>query len=72
MVEFNNINELFERVYPCLRLKQRLLYTQGLDVSIKSIWEFLADKYWKNSINLTLYDMINDIMMLDVNSLKEV
>lgn len=71
MVEFNNINELFERVYPCLKLKQRLLYRQGVNVSIKYLWEYLSDT-WRNSINLTLYDMVNDIMILDVNNLKEV
>ncbi|MBQ6538966.1 MAG: hypothetical protein IJL76_01660 [Bacilli bacterium] len=71
MVEFNNINELFERVYPCLKLKKKLLYLQGVDVSIKFIWDYFTDD-WKNSINLTLYDMVNDIMMLDVNNLKEV
>ena len=72
MVEFNNINELFERVYPCLKLKQRLLHTQGFDISIKSMWNYLAENTWKNSINLTLYDMVNDIMILDINNLKEV
>ncbi len=71
MVEFNNINELYERIYPCLKLKQRLLKTQGFDISIRSLWEFLSNT-WKNSSNLTLYDMVNDIMILDINSLKEV
>ena len=72
MVEFNNINELFERVYPCLELKQKLLRLQGINISIKKLWDYLAGNYWKDALNLTLYDMVNDIMILDGNKLKEV
>ena len=72
MVEFESEEKLFERVYPCLKLKQKLLSIQGYDINIKDIWEYLANNLWKSSNNLTLYDIVNDIMILDVNNLKEV
>ena len=70
-VKFDNIKELYERVIPCLELKVKLLKEQKIDTTKEDIWNYLSNK-WKNSNNLTLFDIVNDIMILDGNKLKEV
>ena len=70
-VKFNNLNELYERVIPSLELKVKLLKEQNINVTKEDIWNYLSNK-WKSTMNLTLYDIVNDIMILDGNKLKEV
>ena len=70
-VKFDNLNELYERVIPCLELKVKLLKEQNIEITRDDIWNYLSNK-WKNSKNLTLFDIVNDIMILDGNKLKEV
>ena len=67
-VNFNSINELYERVVPALELKVQLLNEQNIETNKKDIWNYLSNK-WKNSNNLTLFDIVNDIMILDGNNL---
>ncbi len=67
-VNFNSINELYERVVPALELKVQLLNEQNIEVNKNDIWNYLSNK-WKNSNNLTLFDIVNDIMILDGNNL---
>jgi len=67
-VNFNSINELYERVVPALELKVQLLNEQNIETNKKDIWDYLSNK-WKNSNNLTLFDIVNDIMILDGNNL---
>ena len=70
-VKFDNLNELYERVIPSLELKVKLLREQNINVTKEDIWNYLSN-IWKNTKNLTLYDIVNDIMILDGNKLKEV
>ena len=67
-VNFNSINELYERVVPALELKVQLLNDQNIETNKVDIWNYLSNK-WKNSNNLTLFDIVNDIMILDGNNL---
>ncbi|MBR2711951.1 MAG: hypothetical protein IKE89_05695 [Bacilli bacterium] len=75
-IDFNNIEDLYIRVLPSLRLKQRLLMKQGHSIGISNIWDYLTKEKWAKANNLTLYDIVNDIMTLDaievINYYKEV
>ncbi len=75
-IDFNNIEDLYVRVLPSLRLKQRLLMKQGHSIGISNIWDYLTKEKWAKANNLTLYDIVNDIMTLDaievINYYKEV
>ena len=70
-VKFDNLQELYERVIPSLELKVKLLKEQNITTTKEDIWNYLSKK-WKNGKNLTLFDIVNDIMILDGNKLKEV
>ena len=41
-IDFNNIEDLYVRVLPSLRLKQRLLMKQGHSIGISNIWDYLS------------------------------
>ena len=75
-IDFNNIEDLYIRVLPSLRLKQRLLMKQGHSIGISNIWDYLTKEKWAKANNLTLYDIVNDIMTFDaievINYYKEV
>lgn len=66
-MDFNNIEDLYIRVLPSLRLKQRLLMQEGHSIGISNIWDYLTKEKWVKGKDLTLYDIVNDIMTLDVN-----
>jgi hypothetical protein len=60
--DFESLDELYRRVYPALTIRVReLKYLGREEINEKAIWNFLSIHKWKNSKNLTLYDIINDI-----------
>lgn len=70
-IEFNSLKELKERVTPALNTKLKELKSKNYNsITIDDIWNFLIKK-WKNGKNLTLYDIINDILNLDNEDIEE-
>lgn len=65
-IEFKSLKELRERIEPALSTKLTELKKNNYNLITKDdIWNFLKEKKWKESYNLTLYDIINDIMNID-------
>ena len=69
-IYFSDVNELYERVLPVLKIKQKLFNGEDYMIGIDNIWLFLSETKWKRGVNLTLYDIVNDIMTLDYKTLK--
>ena len=68
--EFNNLEELYRRVKPALHSKERELVKFGYnDINEFDIWNYLKDK-WKNSNNLTLSDIVDDILNTDCDEIN--
>ena len=71
MDEFNTLEELKKRVSPAIDTKLKELKTNYYyDVTEEDIWEYLKIK-WKKKNNLTLYDIVNDIINLDNEEILE-
>ncbi len=69
-MEFSSLEELKERLKPALRIKEEEFKKNNIDyISIEDIWNYLRDIKWKRSSNLSLSDMVNDILKLDINNL---
>jgi len=68
--EFKTIDELFQRVLPALKTKSSELSLSGVKVSEEEIWKFLSETKWKDSTHLTLFDIVDDILELEVTDLK--
>lgn len=67
MIEFNNLLELKQRITPALITKVKEINSY---VTEEDIWNHLKIK-WKKSTNLTLYDIINDIIKLKKEDIEE-
>ena len=65
-IEFQSIKELYERVMPALRVRKRLLLKKGINVSEKQIFEYLSKEKWSKGYNITLNDIVSDIINCDI------
>ena len=70
-MEYKNQLDLYQDLRPVFRVKERLNGVNGYsDVTINDIWHYLAINKWKNSTNLTLSDIVNDIITVDISMIK--
>lgn len=70
-MEFKSIKELYERVYPALFIKKRELKKMGIIVTEDEIWTYLSINIYKSKKNLTLADIVDEILKLDSIKLQE-
>ena len=65
-IEFQNIKQLYNRLLPALRTKKSEMIRYGINyVSEEDIWNYLKEIKWKKANNLSLYDMVNDVLNTD-------
>lgn len=71
IIEFQSIKELYNRLLPALRTKKIEMNRVGINyVQEEDIWNYLKEIKWKKANNLSLYEMVNDVLNTD-NSLIE-
>lgn len=64
--EFRTIKELYQRIYPALRTKKHELTRLGFDeVLEEDVWNYLKEYKWNKGNQLTLSDMVDDILNTD-------
>ncbi|MEG1495081.1 MAG: post-transcriptional regulator [Bacilli bacterium] len=69
---FQSIEELYKRLFPALRTKKRELHNKDLAyITEDDIWNYLRHNKWNKSSNLTLSDMVNDILLLTGREVDE-
>lgn len=64
-IEFKNVKELYNRVKPALTTKMRLILKKGIKTNKKEIFDYLVETKWKQAVDLTLSDIVSDILNLD-------
>ena len=63
MHEYKSQEELFQGLIPALNVKIRHLKKNNIqDITKDDIWNYLKENKWKSSIDLTLADMVYDII----------
>ena len=70
-MEYTSLKELYESLIPAFNVKKRLLKFANSDLTNEDIWQYLAKSKWRNSINLTLSDMVNDIITVDIHKVHK-
>lgn len=71
IIEFQSIKELYDRLLPALKTKKTEMLRLGIDyIQEEDIWNYLKEIKWKKASNLSLYEMVNDVLNTD-NSLIE-
>lgn len=65
-IEFNSLEELYKRLKPALTTKTDEIKRQGYTyIKEEDVWNYLKEVKWKTSINLSLYEMVSDILNLE-------
>lgn len=65
-MEFKTQQELYDRIMPALRAKKNELRREGYYyIEAEDIWNFFKETKWSLTKNLSLYDMVSDIMNTD-------
>lgn len=59
---FNSLDELYKRIKPALNVKVKEINRIGFkNINEEDIWNFLKETKWSKSVDLLLYEMVNDI-----------
>ena len=66
MREYNSQKELYMNLVPALNVKLKLLRRNNYkDITREYIWNYLRDNKWRYGVDLTLADMVQDIIHTD-------
>ena len=66
MYEYKSQEELYQGLIPAIHVKLKVLKkSKNVEITEDDIWNYLKETKWKNSINLTLSDMVQDILHTD-------
>lgn len=66
-MDYSSQFELYKALIPVFKVKQRLLKRNKINLTNDDIWKYLVINKWKNSHNLTIFDIVNDIITIDEN-----
>ncbi len=66
-MNFESALELKKRVMPALKMKEERLRNEGFDFSADDIWLYLKQNKWIKCQNLTLNEVVNDILKFKKN-----
>lgn len=69
-IKFKSLNELYTRLYPAFNTKKNELNQKGIDVREIDLWNFLKENLWSINTHLSIYDMVNDILSVNEDELK--
>lgn len=65
-LEFNSLEELYNRLRPALNTKMSDLEANGYGyLKPEDVWNYLKEKKWHGSHDLMLSDMVSDILNVD-------
>lgn len=61
--EFNSVKELYNRLKPALNTKANEMRRAGYTyIKPDDVWNYLKEIKWKNSHDLSLYEMVSNIL----------
>lgn len=71
-MEFTSLQQLYKKLLPAFNVKKRLiLNTKYKDITNENIWSYLTETKWRNSYNLSLPEMVNDIICVDLEDINK-
>ena len=72
-LRFNSLNELYLRIYPSLKSKVEELKLLGIhSITEKDIWNYFSSKKWRTNESLSLHDIVDDILTLDIDMASKI
>lgn len=68
--EFKSLGELYNRIKPALSTKKDELVRNGINyIKEEDIWNCLKEVKWIKTTNLTLSEMVSDILDCNIDTL---
>lgn len=70
IMEFTSQYQLYQKLIPVFNVKHRLLKYKNInEITNEDMWKYLIENKWKKTVDLTLTEMVNDIISLDVSNI---
>lgn len=66
-MKFNSLDELYKKILPALKMK---VEENNNIITEKEIWDYLSREKWANSVDLTLAEIIDDVLDFNVADMK--
>ncbi len=71
-IEFTSLRELYARIEPALEAKRMEMLRSGYPyIKKEDIWNYLKEQKWKTSTDLSLAEMVNDILNSDAELIDD-
>lgn len=71
-IEFTSLRELYARIEPALEAKRMEMIRSGYPyIKKEDIWNYLKEQKWKTSTDLSLAEMVNDILNSDAELIDD-
>lgn len=71
-MEFTSLAQLYRKLLPAFKVKKRLiLNSRYKHITNENIWTYLTETKWKEANNLSLPEMINDIITVDLEEINK-
>lgn len=64
-IKFESINDLYNRVLPALKTKKREFKRKGIIILEKELFNYLVNTKWSKTNDLSLNEIVNDILSYD-------
>jgi hypothetical protein len=64
-MEYDNLTNLYQFLIPAFDVKLRLIKNDNYHLTKKDIWLYLASTKWSSSTDLTISDMVDDIITVN-------
>jgi len=68
---YNSQKDLFNSLIPAFNVKLRLVNKEYDYITRTDIWNYLKINKWCKAIGLTIADMVDDIMMVDIENVDK-
>ncbi len=65
-MDYSSEKELFNDLQGALKVKLRMIKNKYDYISMTDIWNYLKTNKWKYSQNLTISEIVNDIIDVDI------
>ena len=70
-MEFTSLGQLYKKLLPVFAVKKRLiLNSRYKEITNENIWVYLTETKWKKANNLSLPEIINDIITVDLEEVN--
>lgn len=70
-MEFSSQKELYLKLIPVFNVKDRLIkYSKYKNLTRDNIWNYLIENKWLYSHNLTIQEIVNDIITVELDKIN--